>query len=144
MAEVGFRQILINSILVGLFAFALITFLFVSMAQNNPSSQVFQDPSLNKTYYALNESLNSYQAIAEEQKNSTFSDNPVLGFVDIVLLSILGAGRILSTMVSGTFNTLSVFAMEIFHIPAIVLGVLSTVMIVSVIFLLWRMYKTAT
>ena len=141
MANEGISGMIISFILVGLFALAFITFIYQTSLDNNPQSELLTEPVMNQTFNSLNETLNSYQTIAEEQKNLTFSENPLIATFGLVSFAIVGAGRIFSNIIMGTFNIITTMLFNVIGIPPIIFGIIFTIIIITVVFLLWRNWR---
>lgn len=139
----GYKDMIISALLIGLFTFCFISFIYQTSIDND-SSTLLKDQSLNRTFLALNSSLLSYQSIAQTQQNSSNSDSPTSNLGDIILYSIVGVGRTFTTMITGVYLIIFDSATENLGIPPIVFGVLTTIMIISIIFLMWRLFKSGS
>lgn len=140
----GFRELLISSVLVGLFVIAFLNFVYISTINNSPDNALLKDKALNQTFYSLNNSMQSYQTTAQKQLNATESETISSSFGALVMFSIIGAGRVFTGMITGTFNSIFLLATQTLGIPAFVIGIFITIIIITIIFLSWRIYRWAT
>ena len=136
----GIRIYVINALLFGLFVIA--TFGFIFQASQDSGSNVFiNDKMMNKTFYSLNKSLSGVQTTASEQWNATNSETPTKGSDSIIILSIKYSGTIFGGVVSTIYNVTFLFLAQALGVPPIVLGVGASIIIITIIFFLWRMYR---
>lgn len=137
----GFRETAINAVLVGLVILAFIAFAAQTASDNNPNRTIISNPSINQTYSSLSTTLNGAAGIAGGQLNATSSETPTLGFGSLVLFSIVGAGRVFTGLVTGIYQIIFVLMVQQLQIPVILINVLITIILISVIFLGWRLYR---
>jgi hypothetical protein len=81
------------------------------------------------------------EGLTKEQWNATTSEPPTIGTDSIVLKSIGEVIKTFKSMISGTFNLISLMATQILGLPIIVLSGLVTIILITIIFSLWRVYK---
>ena len=137
----GIRNYIVSALLFGLFLIA--TFMFIFQASRDSNSDVLvNDKMLNKTFYSMNKSLSGLQTTASEQWNATNSETPTKGSDSIIILSIKYSGTIFGGVISTIYNITFVFLAQALGIPPIVLGIGASIIIVTIIFFLWRMYRT--
>jgi len=139
---VELREVVITSLLVGLFVIALISFGTTLSGNNNPNSTILQDPVINQNFWELQEELNKTQAVAEGQREGFFSDILILEQVEVVLRGIHSITKVftgtLKNMYQLTFGIISVTL----GIPGIVMNVFLAIITISIIFLAWRILKS--
>lgn len=146
MVDDGIRNMIISFILVGLFALAFISFIYQTSIDNNPTSDLLTNSQLNKTFKGLNSTLSSYQQQAEFQKNVSFSENtnPFVAIFELAVTSIIGIGRTFTGMIFGTWDLITGLIFVTLGVPPIVIGVILSIIIITVIFLLFRMWRVGS
>jgi hypothetical protein len=136
----GMREYIISGFLVGLFSISFLYFILI-VSQDNDSVGLINDKTLNKTFYSLNSSLSGIQAKTESEYNATATEPISAGFGSIILFSIRNAGTVFGGSVTSIIKPLLIFSQETLGIPPVVLGIISAIIIVSLIFLGWKMYR---
>ncbi len=139
------RNIIISFMLVGLFVFAMINFGIGVVVLNDGANSITDDARINSTFGQLESELENVQATAEDQRDKFDSESPTLSFGEILFESIVGVGRTFTSTTVGfmdvTFTLIfdSVFGGD--PAFAVVMGTVVGVMLLSIVFLLWRVYK---
>lgn len=136
----GFQQYLIGTILIGLFAFAMISYVYQTSMDNNANA-VLSDSVLNRTFSKMNETLNALPDSAQKQQNATADEPATIGYGSIILFSIKSFGTLFTKTIVGIFDTIGVM-MGYFAIPPIVIGTISAMVILVAILLAWRIYRS--
>jgi hypothetical protein len=139
----GLREYIASAILVGLFLIALINFANYGALDNN-GRNIMDMPSINKSFGSMTNSLTGFSQDTGTQLNATSTETPTTSFGSLVLNSIVGAGRVFTGSVLGVYNVINVFMIETLGIPSIVLNILLGIIIVSLIFFMWRAIRLGT
>lgn len=137
----GFKEMVISALLVGICVFAFLTFTMISYNDNNVKNPV--DNYFNGTYYNLNKSLNSYPVLTNAQKNSSFSEDATIGTTDLILYSIAGVSRNFFSIITGVYTDVLTLAQTVLGIPPLIISLFIVIIIITGIFLIWRVIKTA-
>jgi hypothetical protein len=137
------RTMPINLMLVGLFALAMIAFAIGIYSINDTSNTFANDPRIINATNSLNSSLNDARVTSDKIKSAFESegDNPIIGFGNIILFSILGAGKLISGITIGMFLVLTTLVFDVLGINPIVFAVISAGLIISIVLLSWRLYR---
>lgn len=135
------KNLVISFILLGLFTMSFFSFLIYSTLENNPGSDLLKDENFNTTFNELNSSLESMQKTANEQKNLTFSENPLVATFGLVSTAVVGAGRVFSGMVFNTWNIIATFIGRTGIVPPIVISIIFTIIMIAIIFLIWKNWR---
>ena len=136
----SFKTLLISCILIALFSFALISFAFQSQSDNGINN-LRNDPTLNLTYIALNNTLNNAALNSKTQLNATSTDDVTMGVGGLLYLSIVGVTRTFTGTITGTFVVFTaIFAR--YGISPIITTTIMSIIIISIIFLVWRNVRT--
>lgn len=136
-----FKNLLIAVVLIGLFSLALISFAFQSQIDNGVNTLI-NDPTMNYTNYSLYRTLNSASNTSQTNLNATNTDDVTMGVGGLLYLSIVGVLRTFTSTISSTYNIISSVMLDQFRIPPIVLTTLMTLLLILVVFLMWRNIRT--
>ena len=138
---VKFFDLFKNYMFVGLMIFSLLTFFIIVQSDNNATDPIVEDPILNNTYSDLETTLGGLRNQSQAQKELFEGENPTTGIGSILLFSILSAGKVFNGMIIAVFNTLLKFPVIILGFDPILISVLGALLIASIIFGLWAVYK---
>jgi len=141
---VEFRQLLVSVILVGLFIFAFIN-MGIQLSNNNDANiSIMDDPAINKSFGEINETLSELDEKAEERRLAFAEEQSSIATGYFILGSIFKTGTVfLSSIVgltTGIFELIST-SLGLGGVGSIVIGVFSGLIIITVVLLLWRLYK---
>ncbi|KKL91642.1 hypothetical protein LCGC14_1892650 [marine sediment metagenome] len=137
----SFRDTFITFALIGIFIFASISFIVTTQKDNNVDETILENDVINRTYINLEANLSSFRGGAQEQKESFELDVPEPGFGSLIIFAIVGVGQIFSGMILGIYNVFIVLPASILGISPVVIQVLTTIIIISLILLIWRVYR---
>lgn len=140
---VDMKSLVIGGILLGLFAFASLSVMYISLTDNNPNSTLLTESALNKTFYSLNSTLMSQRnQSANQYQNGTLMDNPETSFGGLVMKSVVGATNLFTGFFSSIFILITDLAEKEIGIPPLITTVFFTILTVLIIFLGWRLYRS--
>lgn len=138
------RNMIISFMVVGLFVFSMITF-GIGIATLNNGQSIASDQRINSTYGSYVTQLADVQSTAEQQRDKFDSESPTLSFGEILFESIVGVGRTFTSSMVGfmdtTFNLIFVTIFGGDPTFAVVIGTIIGIVLLSIVFLLWRVYK---
>lgn len=137
----GFQEYLIGTILIALFAFAMISYVYQTSTDNNAVS-VLNNPALNRTFKSMNDTLSGLPTLAKSQQNATASEPATIGFGSIILFSIKSMGTLFTGTIAGIYNIINVLLIETLDFPKIVLGAIGAMVLIVAILLAWRIYRS--
>lgn len=144
------RTIVINFAIVGLFAFLLIAYAVNVSIDNNSNSSILQNKIINTTFSNLNTSLSSAGTNADKIKQSfeNGAKNPFTAFGLIVINTIPFIGTQLTSYTMAFYNsTIGLVLNSIFGGDSILSGIVFSVilfgLIITIILLLWRLFRNA-
>lgn len=138
------KSFVVSAILVALFVFAIIGFSISISEKNDSVNPIQQDPALNKSYSQIQQQLNESQQEAEGSSNLFFEDIPVLGTVELFLGSIFKVAKTVTSSIRSVFSISFGLIQTTLGIPPIITGSLMAIIIISTIFLAWKLYKTGS
>lgn len=137
-----FESTIITAIIIALFSFGLISFAYYTTINNNPDSTLLSDPVFNETFNSLNSTMGQYQATAEEQLNNTQKEVPTVLSDNLIFQSIIGIKNTFTGIIKVMTNIISTLLFRVLHLNYIILGIIMTIILVSIIFGIWRLIKT--
>ena len=138
----SFRETFITFALIGIFVLASISFIVKTQTDNEVTNTILENDVINSTYVDLETNLNSSRGVVQKQKDSFESENPERGFGSLIIFSIVGVGKTFAGMTLGVYNIFIVLPSEVLGIPRIVVGVFTAILVVSLILLVWRVYRS--
>ena len=136
-----FKDLIITALLVGLFIFAVISFGVQLSKNNNANMSILNNPSINKSFVSITSELEEAEDTAESGRVGLWSGIPILEEVGIVLDSIVSVGQVFSGMVIGVFGITFELITTTLGIPPIVLGVITAIILISIVLLAWSVFK---
>lgn len=140
----SFRQTFVTWGLIGLLVFATLSFIIVLQQENDVTDTILGNTVINNTFSTLQENLTSSESETQTQRESFESEIPERGFGSLLIFSIVSVGQRFTAIVISTYNILIVLPASILGIPEIVLNVLSSILIVTLILLVWRVYRVGS
>lgn len=136
-----FRDLFIAFTLVALFMFCMISFSINLSSDNEANSSIISHPIINDTYSKLEANLSTFRATAEGQRGGFESELPSAGFGELIIFAVIGAGKILTESVVALFNIVFGSLSSVIGISPIVIGVFTSILLFTLIFLAWKLYK---
>jgi len=137
---IEFKDYAINTLLAGLFLIALISF-GITLAHNYGENEALMK-SDKIDFSGLETRLNQTNADATSWGETFKSDNLFVVAGGIVLYSIWGISKLVWNSVISIFVIFTDGASSLIGIPPIAIGVLTAIIIIGLIFSLWRLIKT--
>lgn len=136
---VDFKDYAVNLLLCGLFVIALVAF-GTGIAHNyGEDASLMSDDRVNMT--RLESTVNSTSEDAQRWSEAFQSDNLFVSAGGIVLYSIWGVGKLILTSVVTLFVVIFDGVSAVLGIPPVVSGVIFAVLLIGLIFALWRVIK---
>ncbi len=138
-----FKVIIIGALIIGLFSFALISFMVQINLGNTTNTSLLDNPSIEKAFGNISHQLNKSQERTETQREAFAreSSNPILTTIGFIFTSIINAGQLFISMSIGMFNTIFIATAELLGIHPIVIGVIFAILLITAIFSLWKVIK---
>lgn len=139
----GFKELIVGIVLVGLFALCLITFTYRSQIDNNVEHTIMEDPSIQGLNDSLNDYLGEIESTAQTQREVFEQQEAQGGSTDegFSLTSIVGIVKSFLSTAILLFNFIFVILFYILGIPITILNVLLGDLIIVALILLWRLIK---
>ena len=142
MIEGGFRGLLISFLLVGLFTFSMITFGDKLIDDNEGNESVIDHPAVQTLNTTIFGNLSDTQSQAQTKRESFEEEEPSAGFGTLLLFSLVEVARAFTSTFVVLYNVLFGFARDILGIPTIAMITIGATMLITVILLSWRLFKT--
>lgn len=136
--EMSFREILIVTLLIGASIFAFISFAYSTQIQNQANSTILSDPSMNASFGSLTRQLVRVPLTTQGQLNATSTEPVTVGFGSIISFAIVGTGRIFTGTITGIYQIFYNLLVQKFGISEIVMQVFLSIILIIIIFSIWR------
>lgn len=140
-----FKGLLITTLLIGLFLFAIISFGVNLSLDNNQNATILQNKAINKTFGQLGTNLSNSRSTAEGQKTATETEVPTAGSDSLLLLSIKSAIKVFSSTMTNIYNLTFGLIFETLGLSAgtgaVILGTMFAILAIVIVFLGWRVLK---
>lgn len=135
------RGLLINVLLVGTFIFAMISVSVFLTSENNVNNTLMDNSAINSTFKSIETELQTKQSETNETKTSFEKDDVTIGD-ELTFGSIIGAGRKYGSMVIEILILPLVLVSQILNVNSIILGVIGAIILATIVFLAWSLYRT--
>jgi len=136
-----FYKLFVNFILIGLIALGILSFTVGLQQDNNLNDTITNNALINSTFSNLESDLGGFRDEAQPQKSVFETENPTEGFGSILLFSIISSGKVFNSMVVGIFNSIVRLPATILGIDPVIFSVITTLLVITIIFGLWSVYK---
>ena len=140
----SFREVFTTFVLIGVFVFAGISFIVTTQRNNGVTNTILENDIINRTYSNLETDLGGLSSNASTQKESFESEIPERGFGSLIIFAIVGVGNKFTGMIVGIYNILIVLPASLLGISPIVIGALTAILLLSLILLVWRVYRVGS
>ncbi len=140
----SFREVFTTFVLIGVFVFAGISFIVTTQRDNGVTNTILDNDVINRTYSNLETDLGGLSSNASTQKESFESEIPERGFGSLIIFAIVGVGNKFTGMIVGIYNILIVLPASLLGISPIVIGALTAILLLSLILLVWRVYRVGS
>lgn len=137
----NFNELFITFAFIGLIIVGFLGFAINFQQDNNVINGFDNNTLINNSYVDLQDELGSFRDQGQTQKDLFESENPTAGLGTILLFSIVSVGKVFNAMIVGVFNIVIKIPAVIFGIDPIILGVITTLLILSIVVSLWVLYK---
>ena len=131
------RTTFVTFALIGLFIFAMISFIVTTQQDNDVSETILENPVINKTYTKLETNLSGLESQTQAQRANFSSEIPERGFGTLIIFSIVPVLQKFLALIVGVYNVIIVLPASIIGISPVVFSVLSSILIVSLILFVW-------
>ncbi len=144
MVEVNLKTLVISALLVGIFSFALLSFGNQMSLDNNTKNIILEEEQFNRTFNTINVTLQDATNTINATREGFFSDIPIVGDLGAFLTSIVAVGRQSFSVVKSIYDLTIGLIAETLGISPIVIGVITSIIIIVSLLLAWRVYRTGS
>lgn len=137
----NFEETFTTFALLALFVISFFAFIIIVQAENHAEDPIVNDPLLNLTYSTISENVAQNVNKTEANYLSFNEENPTIDAGSIVLSTIISGGKIFSSMILGTWNTLIGFPARVLGIDERIVGIIFTILIIGLIIGLWILVR---
>ncbi len=139
----GYLKGIIGFMLVGLFAFALLSFSIMLPSNNGANFSINSTESAQSTFNDLSVKLNKLQDETDAQKDVLETDEEV-GVLQVILNSIRSIGTAFTGIYFSISNILFGFIVTTLFgsSSGIILGTLTSIMTIVIVLYAWKMFKS--
>ena len=130
-----FEDYIISFLLLGLFVVCTISF-GNQMAFNYGKAGRMDTGYIDTA--RIESQVNQTATQANQWGESFKSDNPIISYGSLITVTLFGIIKLMWTSIMGFLSIFLDLAVGIFQIPAIVVGTITAIIIISIIFLIWR------
>lgn len=137
----NFYKLFVSFMMIGLVILGILAFQIGMQQDNNVNDTITNNALINNTHSQIESDLEGLRGQSQAQKAVFESEDPTTGFGSILLFSILSSGKVFNSMVVGIFNSVMILPATIFGIDPAISSVISTLLLITIIFGLWIVYK---
>jgi len=141
---VELREVVIGTLLVGLFLFAIVNFGSNLAIDNDVPNVLMEDESFNRSFANITSELEDVDDPYKSQSANFFKSIPVVGQVFMLLEPIFGAGKVFVTSIRNIYTVMMTLLMETFGISPVIFNTLIAIVLVTVVLLAWRLYRVGS
>jgi len=134
---VEFKDYLINGLIVTLFMICLFTFAINFTNVNKPIDMDTEDINL----AGLEEAVESTREASKSGLQSIAEDNPIISAGELIFSSIFGVGKIMANSLTVFYNLTFGTISNVLGIPPLVTGTVGAILLISLIFGIWKLVK---
>ena len=140
----SFRELFMVFTVVSLFVFSTISFVVVLQEENNSSTSILDNELINRTFIDLSDTISSQEESTNTSKGAFESENPQPGFGSLIIFAIVGVTKTFTGSVITIYNILIVLPLQLLGVPTQVANVLGTLIMMSLLFAAWRVYRVGS
>lgn len=141
MALTSFKDVFITFTIVGIFMFAMISFVFELQDSNGVINTIKENELLNNTFNRLETNLSTFGSQAQTQKDNFESEIPERGFGTLIIFSIVTVAQKFTGMVIAIYNTMVLLPASVLGIPPIVVSGFNAIVLIILVLLSWRVIR---
>lgn len=137
----NFYDMSMKFMFIGLIVISVFAFIITFQNENDAENKIIDDSLINGTYTSLNADLQEMRDQAQNQREVFELENPVKALGYFIFDSIITSGKIFSNIVVGLFNTIIQLPVKVLGIDPLIVGILSSMIIITILIGLWIVYK---
>ncbi len=121
--------------------FTTIAFIATSQNDNGVDNTILENPLINSTFIKLGQNLTILENNTQTQRGNFESEIPERGFGSLIIFSIVGITQKFTGLLIGIYNIFIVLPSSILGVSQVVTSAISSILIVSLVLLGWRVYR---
>lgn len=135
------RNLIIGGLLVGLFVFSMVNFSIYMTADNEVNNTLMEYEAFNQSFGEFQTELSNSQAEAEAQKQVQSEDNPTGNIQELPLTTTPKITDAFYGMWRNMYNLTFGLIQRVLGIPPVVMKIFTSILLISVILLIWGLIK---
>ena len=139
---VNFQTLIVSFMLAGLFMVAMVGFGAGFATDHDLNNSITDNPAINRAFVNFSNEITGADSDASAQRQAFEEEVPQAGFGSLLLFSVIGAGKVFTGIVVGFYNITIGLAASLLGLPQALTATLTTLLMVAVIFLAWKLYRT--
>ncbi len=140
----SFRELFITFSIISLFTFSAISFVVLFQSENDSSSSILENELINRTFTNLGSDITDQETSSNSSKEAFESEIPERGFGSLIIFSIVGVAQSFISIITTTYNVIIVLPITLLGVPFEVAKILGSILMMSLIFLAWRVYRVGS
>lgn len=140
----SFSDIFITFSIVSLFVFSTISFVALLQEENNAPTSILDNALINSTFVSLSSNISQQEVSTNTSKGAFDSDVPAPGFGSLIIFAIVGVAQGFTSIIITTYNILIILPLSLLGIPSQVANILGSILMMTLIFLAWRLYRVGS
>lgn len=138
----SFRDLFTTFAIIGVFIFASISFIVTTQIDNSANNTILENDVINRTYERLETNLSDFGSQTQTQRESFESEIPERGYGSLIIFAIVGIGQRFSGIIASVYNIIIVLPASILGVSPVVISTITAIVLVSMILLIWRVYRS--
>lgn len=140
----SFREMFTMFSIVSLMVFSTISFVVLLQEENDAPTSLLDNSLINSTFISLSGNISEQEVSTNTSKGAFDSDVPAPGFGSLIIFAIVGVAQGFTSIIITTYNILIILPLSILGIPSQVANILGSILMMTLIFLAWRLYRVGS
>ncbi len=140
----SFRDTFIMFSLISLFSFAALSFVIQLQIENDGPNSLLENDLINRTFIDLGGDISQNEQTVNTSKGAFDSENPAPGFGSLIIFAIVGVTKTFTGVITGTYNILILLPITTLGVPTQIANVLGAILMMSLVFMAWRVYRVGS
>ena len=140
----SFQELFITFSIVSLFVFGTISFVVLFQQENGVTETILANDLINSTFIDLGANIADQSVSSNSSQDAFNSEVPAPGFGSLIIFAIVGVAQTFTSLITTIWNIIIILPLSILGVPTEVANVFGSILIVSLIFLAWRVYRVGS
>lgn len=141
---ISFMQLFITFSIISLFVFSSISFIAQLQDENDGPSSILENDLINRTFVDLSGNISQQETDTNSSKQAFESEIPAPGFGSLIIFAIVGVTQSFTSTITSAYNIIIILPITVLGIPKQVAQILGSILMVSMIFLAWRVFRVGS